>query len=1715
MNGPGPDRELRVHVPGPPLRGHLELGEPESAPDRIEVTGRWLERGGRPWIPVTGEIHYSRLPRERWRDVLGHARAGGLDSVATYVFWRVHEPEPGRFAWSGDRDLRAFVELAADHGLDVVVRLGPWAHGECRYGGFPDWLVERGLRTRTNDPDYLGLVRRFYAAAIARLRGLTHAEGGPVIAAQVENELHDQPDHLAELRRIAEDLGLRVPIWTATGWGGARLPETLLPVYSAYSDGFWEDETCEQPAFAPLHFGYRQVRDDLTVGADLRRVFDGAAPDAAEPTGSEERWPFATCELGGGMHVAYHRRPLVSPEDVAALALAKIGSGSVWQGYYMYSGGTQRTGPQGTEQESHATGYPNDVPRLTYDFGAPVGEHGQIRAHHHYLRRQHLWLRQEGHRIAAMSTTVGGGPAEPRWAVRSDGRSGYLFTTTHLPGQRPPAAQTGVRFTVHFDDETVTVPTEPIDIPAGRSLVWPLRYALTADLELRSATAQLLTRISDEEGDLVVLAAADGVPVEIVLGDGASVDLPAPPGPDCLVRLDGVRLLVLDEDSANRLYRLPVAGRDRLVLSDAPVTAADGDLLVHPEAAHATVAIHPAPAALAAEGAQARPGSAGGLWTAWTLTARDAGPIPVPVEARPGPAAAPEPRRGGPMRRLSAPVDYTGAATVHIDVPDWGRADRALLRIEWTGDVGRAYIGEEFVSDHFWHGRAWDIDLSGRREAVAEHGVRLELLPWREETGVWVDPSVRGIEDGVTIESATLVRVGRVRLGLTGERRPDAGDYYSALRIDRSIAAGFYSAPNAPGSPYFSQRIRSRPDRDVRGGLRWRQEAGMVTDPSGAPRAVPPIPQFAVAPYLLLRINPVAWDGPGEAEEDSERFGRIRALAAAQRQSAEKLTDLLYDIAGGCEKDVRNAVVLPLRRAIHNERLPRRLDRADIRAVVSEPSVETWLDNQELLEDLRAELVAAHSERLARDRDSLRALLGDQELRRSLSVSSELLPDAADKYRAAPWEQVKKNTRKSEESLLRYAMRARTKTSPFSRYTVAGFLPDSPAGPGAGIGPVTSQMEFNRALLRRIEARLSRLPAVRGGMRFHPSAGLRLEGGRFIAVGSQERLGPEAAEISARYGEAKITVPANAASVALVEWLRSRTRPSATFEELTGFITERVPGAGVEAAAGFVEKLCDYGVLAPEPIVDDHTPDALAELARLLADVDDPAVAAVREELDRAGEAMARFATAGPAERVVQLRTGKAACNAALTALGDPEPAPEPIWFEDAVVEPTCSSIDDWGPVLEDCRRLLDFLQIFDEQHVFSRVLNHRFTGRYGPGGVCESLDELGELYLPAYDDALQITEGFDHELIEADPVLKDLIPLRARVVDELAERLLRPRPGDDPASPLDIEPVLESISLERCPAWLTESPASHGVFMQPLGGNPPTGAVLNKIYNGWGNYVSRFLTHADRRVLDRVRRMVAEHLPAGVSAELRPVQGFNANLHPLLTETELDWDGTGDAAMLPLDRLQVRHDPARDRVFLSDPADGARVHPLYLGFLIPYFLPSRLVPLTAMGGSGSIFFEPQVSADRSPSVDRGHVRRYRALRFRSIVLARARWHVPSGMFPRPEPGESEPDYFVRLGEWRTELGIPDHVFVHPPAPEMSPGNVNDYFGAYMDNRKPQYVDLLSRLHVRHLDRLLAHQPGTDIVVEEALPGPAGHFPVDGQGHAAEVVAEFYRKARQ
>ena len=202
----------------PPVDDHANMQG--TAPDgsRLAVNSRYLTLDGRPWFPVMAEIHFSRYPERYWEEEILKMKACGVSIIATYVFWIHHEEREGQFDWSGQRDLRRFVELCRKHGMKVWLRIGPWSHGECRNGGFPDWVVRLGA-VRQNDPKYLLYVSRLYREIGKQLQGLYWKDGGPIIGVQLENEYGQRgaekgAEHYSELKRLALKAGIETPYYS-------------------------------------------------------------------------------------------------------------------------------------------------------------------------------------------------------------------------------------------------------------------------------------------------------------------------------------------------------------------------------------------------------------------------------------------------------------------------------------------------------------------------------------------------------------------------------------------------------------------------------------------------------------------------------------------------------------------------------------------------------------------------------------------------------------------------------------------------------------------------------------------------------------------------------------------------------------------------------------------------------------------------------------------------------------------------------------------------------------------------------------------------------------------------------------------------------------------------------------------------------------------------------------------------------------------------------------------------------------------------------------------------------------------------------------------------------------------------------------------------------------------------------------------------------------
>ena len=474
----------------PLLINHLNMGGKNPKGEEINVTSRYFTRNGKPWIGVMGEFHFSRYSRENWHRELAKMKAGGITIVSTYLFWIYHEEIEGKMDFGGDNDIRAFIEECKDVGLDVVIRIGPWAHGECRNGGFPDWLLKKDYKLRDNNEEYLAVVKKWYQSIYNEVKGLFYKDGGNIIAVQIENEFVDNAEHLAKLKEIAVECGFIAPIYTVTGWNsasGAKIPvDEVVPVFGGYCEAPWENH---MNRLSP-HYFFNRMRNDSAIGTDLiaKTQSDGWQLPY-------ERYPFATCELGGGIEVTHHRRPIIKPMDIYAVSLVKLGDGNNLVGYYMYHGGTNKIGEMSTFNETKATGYPNDYPILSYDFQAPLSEYGEVREQYGLLNMLHMFVNDFGEEFAQMiavdseNTVAVDDTNSLRYGMRTNGKSGFVFVNHYQ------------RLTELADIENAVISAEnvefpPIDVKGEVSFFMPFNMKM-GDSVLEYATAQPLCKCDD------------------------------------------------------------------------------------------------------------------------------------------------------------------------------------------------------------------------------------------------------------------------------------------------------------------------------------------------------------------------------------------------------------------------------------------------------------------------------------------------------------------------------------------------------------------------------------------------------------------------------------------------------------------------------------------------------------------------------------------------------------------------------------------------------------------------------------------------------------------------------------------------------------------------------------------------------------------------------------------------------------------------------------------------------------------------------------------------------------------------------------------------------------------------------------------------------------------------------------------------------------------
>lgn len=736
--------------------------------EKLGFTNYYMTVNDKPFFGISGEIHFARIAEEEWEDTLIKAKMGGLNIVATYVFWNVHEEVEGTFRWDGVRNIRKFLELCKKHGLYVILRVGPFGHGEMRNGALPDWLYGKPFEVRSRSEGFYDCVRRYFKAVHEQVDGMYYKQGGPVVATQLDNEyMHSAApwemttgtsfewvpggnggdEYMVDIKNIMKEVGLDTPFYTCTAWGGARTPiDEALPLWGGYSYQPWifTDGRGEHPATPEYIY-----RDNHNNNVCATYNF--------EPRYDPEDRPYACCEMMGGMLCTYNYRFILPFESVDALANIKLGSGCNLLGYYMYRGGTDPVG----EKTPFLNQY--EDPQLNYDYQAALGQYGQVRPSWHRLRVLHYLCQCFADELCETKTVLPDymdslDPKDTehlRYSVRVKDGSGFVFLNNFQDHFTLPARQ-NESITLTLPDGELVI--KGIDLASGESAVLPFNQNIE-DAKLLYATAQPITKMDGADGAVWFFMVPQGMTagyhfaaetVSSISGcdhseaDGVLTCTPAAGdiGTFTMQTAAGekVTIVTMSRRKAMDFYMIKDGGKEAAFLSDAPLLFDNGNLHIELNSETATVCAYPADAlaTFKPEGkdvAAVEP-TTESIFTGFTV--------------RLNPEAADD-------MPLTATQVGTGRYT--LDIPQEAlRGHKAVyLRANYFGDIGHAFINGIMLNDNFANGDTWETRLDLSAEKLAQYPLTIYITPIRENVQVDVSSPMAG----------QIERVGSVRAGLT------------------------------------------------------------------------------------------------------------------------------------------------------------------------------------------------------------------------------------------------------------------------------------------------------------------------------------------------------------------------------------------------------------------------------------------------------------------------------------------------------------------------------------------------------------------------------------------------------------------------------------------------------------------------------------------------------------------------------------------------------------------------------------------------------------------------------------------------------------------------------------------------------------------------------------------------------------------------------------
>ena len=471
----------RAHAFGWPGDNDNMFPSAAAAKPSIDFDGHGFLIHGRRVFIASGDLHYSRVPRALWRDRLLRIRRAGYNTVQTYTFWNFHEYKEGQFDFSGDRDFNAYLKLIHSLGMYAIVRVGPYVNAEWDSGGWPVWLrFKPGLVVRDNNRSYLYYLDRWLTHLMPIVAANQINRGGSVIMVQLENE-------------DSRGAGTDVP----------------------------------NPYF-------KHLKDKcVALGLQVPYFFSGLN-HSDNPAGdtpfdiSKRTSPWYSTEFWTGWIRFYGADPDRTAKRIRATwnVLANGGAGYT---HYTIAGGSDFETWGCNEQAA------------SYDFGAPIGQAGDLRPMYYGFKRAALFATSFPDILAnADNATAKFQNVATATGVSTAARSGPAGTLVFLKNDTDKPVKTQIK-----DSGGKALPSAgPLTLDTNEIMPVVENAALAPGVQIAVAATHILGTVSQGHTTTLVLYGAPGDPGEVVFAPakGQSFALNTQKNVEPLLRTTGERI---------------------------------------------------------------------------------------------------------------------------------------------------------------------------------------------------------------------------------------------------------------------------------------------------------------------------------------------------------------------------------------------------------------------------------------------------------------------------------------------------------------------------------------------------------------------------------------------------------------------------------------------------------------------------------------------------------------------------------------------------------------------------------------------------------------------------------------------------------------------------------------------------------------------------------------------------------------------------------------------------------------------------------------------------------------------------------------------------------------------------------------------------------------------------------------------------------------------